>query len=83
MTHEIVSIQENDDGDEIILDTAEKQITLAYDKWVGDWMVIYRTASGGVGQPGGIRDRAEAIEYALYRLGALEDCEAHPIDRVA
>jgi hypothetical protein len=50
------------------------------DEAAGDWLITHYI-NGGVGMPGGIVKRSDAIEYGLFLLGEIEETEARPIKR--
>lgn len=59
----------------------DDRVDLYYDDVVDDWIVVHRTGSG-IGQPGGITDRSNAITYGLYLLGVIEKPEGiRPVER--
>lgn len=61
--------------------TGDDRVDLYYDDIVDDWIVVYRTESG-IGQPGGITGRSNAILYGLYMLGVIEKPEGiRPVKR--
>lgn len=80
MTDNFVEIEEGEHG--VVVRNATEEVQVQKDPNVGDWQ-IHHFMPKGFGSPGGVRSRAQGIEYALYVLGVIEETDVRPQDPYA
>lgn len=80
MSDNIVEVEKTEDM--VVLRTATEEVEIRRDDGVGDW-VIHHFTTHGIGSPGGVNTRAQAIEYGLYVLGKLDETDVRPQDPYA
>lgn len=76
-----ITITSDEDKVRFERELGDEVVRLLHDPHVGDWIVVHETGNA-IGQPGGIRDRADAIEYALYLLDVIEETDIFPQEKI-